>query len=95
VTVCAGVTARSSASDSAALLPSLEKAQELGDEAKEYELLGSDGYCTRIVDLEIVPHPLAKQPNAIEADHNMNRGVLKIKTRATFARYILPRWSMA
>lgn len=35
-----------------------------------------------------------KQPKAIEADYNMDGGVLKIKTRAALAGYVLRRWSI-
>lgn len=46
------------------------------------------------MDLEVVPHPGVKQPKAIEADYGMDGGVLKIKTRAALAGYVLRRWSI-
>ncbi|MFZ6673660.1 WYL domain-containing protein [Undibacterium sp. Xuan67W] len=76
------------------VLTRIVKVQELDGGADERELLGADDQWARIVDLEIVPHPGVKQPKAIEADYGMDGGVLKIKTRAALAGYVLRRWSI-
>lgn len=76
------------------VLSRITHATEVDGSVDEHELLGADEQWTRIVDLEIVPHPGVKQPKAIEADYGMNGGVLKIKTRAALAGYVLRRWSI-
>lgn len=76
------------------VLSRITHATEVNGSVDEHELLGADEQWTRIVDLEIVPHPGVKQPKAIEADYGMNGGVLKIKTRAALAGYVLRRWSI-
>ncbi len=42
----------------------------------------------------LVPHPGVKQPKAIEADCGMQDGILRIKSRAALAGYVLRRWSV-
>lgn len=76
------------------VLTRIAKAQEIDGEVAERELLPADEQWARIVDFEVVPHPGVKQPKAIEADYAMDRGVLKIKTRAALAGYVLRRWSI-
>lgn len=76
------------------VLSRVTKATELDGSAEERELLGADEQWARIVDLEVVPHPGVKQPKAIEADYGMDGGVLRIKTRAALAGYVLRRWSI-
>jgi hypothetical protein len=60
----------------------------------EEQLLISDDQWTRIVDMELVPHPGVAYPTAVEADYGMCNGVLRIKTRAALAGYFLRRWSV-
>lgn len=76
------------------VLTRIAKAQEVDGEISEHETLQADEQWARIVDLEVVPHPGVKQPMAIEADYGMDGGVLKIKTRAALAGYVLRRWSI-
>ena len=76
------------------VLTRIAKAQEIDGDVAEHELLSADEQWARIVDLEVVPHPGVKQPKAIEADYGMDGGVLKIKTRAALAGYVLRRWSI-
>ncbi|MDT7834707.1 WYL domain-containing protein [Aquabacterium sp. OR-4] len=76
------------------VLSRITKATEVAGSVEEHELLGADEQWARIVDLEVVPHPGVKQPKAIEADYGMDGGVLKIKTRAALAGYVLRRWSI-
>ena len=76
------------------VLTRITKVQQLDCEPETRELLSADEQWARIVDLEIVPHPGNKQPKAIEADYAMTAGVLKIKTRAALAGYVLRRWSI-
>lgn len=76
------------------VLTRVAKAQELDSEAEEHELLGADEQWARIVDIELVPHPGIQWPKAVEADYAMSDGVLRIKTRAALAGYVLRRWSI-
>lgn len=49
---------------------------------------------TRIVELELVPHPDQPYPEITEMDYSMTVGSLKIKLRAAIAGYILRKWSV-
>lgn len=49
---------------------------------------------TRIVELELVPHPDQLRPEITEMDYNMDGGVLKVNLRAATAGYILRQWSV-
>ena len=57
---------------------------------EDHELPDQDIQWTRIVELELVPHPANVQhPDAIEADYGMSDGVLRLKARAALAGYVL------
>lgn len=49
---------------------------------------------TRIVELELVPHPDRPRPEITEMDYGMRDGMLRIKLRAATAGYILRKWSV-
>jgi len=49
---------------------------------------------TRVVELELVPHPDQPRPEITEMDYSMEEGVLRMKLRAATAGYILRRWSV-
>jgi hypothetical protein len=49
---------------------------------------------TRIVELELVPHPDQPRPEITEMDYGMHDGVLRMKLRAATAGYILRKWSV-
>ncbi len=49
---------------------------------------------TRIVELELVPHPDQPYPEITLMDYNMDQGVLKVNLRAATAGYILRKWSV-
>jgi WYL domain len=76
------------------VLTRIAKAEHIEGDVHERELLAADEQWARMVDLEIVPHPGVRQPKAVEADYGMRDGVLKIKTRAALAGYVLRRWSI-
>jgi hypothetical protein len=76
------------------VLTRIAKAIETDAQAEEHELLGADEQWARIVDLELVPHPGVQWPKAIEADYAMIDGMLRVKTRAALAGYVLRRWSV-
>lgn len=62
--------------------------------SSEHERLAADDQWTRIVDLELVPHPAAEWPEGIEVDFDMREGCMKMRTRAALAGYLLQRWSV-
>lgn len=62
--------------------------------AEESELLSADEQWARIVELEVVPHPAIRWPDAVAADYSMDNGVLHLRTRAALAGYLLRRWSI-
>lgn len=76
------------------VLTRIAKAQEIEGGVAVHELLAADEQWARIVDLELVPHPGIAWPKAVEADYGMSDGVLRIKSRAALAGYVLRRWSI-
>ena len=68
------------------------KAAVLKESAGEGETLADDEQWARMVDLELVPHPNARWPQGVEADFGMESGVLRTRTRAALAGYLLRRW---
>jgi len=76
------------------VLTRIASVQVMEDDVPETEQLASDEQWVRMVDMEIVPHPDVKWPEAVAADYSMPGGVLKMKTRAALAGYVLRRWSI-
>ncbi|MBP6702583.1 MAG: WYL domain-containing protein [Vicinamibacteria bacterium] len=72
----------------------IEKAEILDERASEGETLDCDEQWTRIVDLELAPHPRAKWPEGIVADYGMEGGILRTRIRAALAGYFLHRWQV-
>jgi hypothetical protein len=65
-----------------------------GANVDPHELSSEDIQWTRIVELELVPHPDQPRPEITETDYGMEAGTLKIKLRAATAGYILRQWSV-
>lgn len=65
-----------------------------GAEVQSHEQSDQDIQWTRIVELELVPHPDQPRPEITEMDYSMNGGVLRVKLRAATAGYILRQWSV-
>jgi predicted DNA-binding transcriptional regulator YafY len=62
---------------------------------EEREMSDQDFQWSRIVELELVPHPANVQhPDTIEADYGMEGGVLRIRVRAALTGYLLRRWNV-
>lgn len=59
-----------------------------------HEMSNQDIQWTRIVELELVPHPDQPYPEITEMDYSMTEGSLKIKLRAAIAGYTLRKWSV-
>lgn len=71
-------------------------AEDLHDsKAEEHERSIADIQWSRIVPLELVPHPKnAKHKSVIEMDYGMSSGVLNVNVRAALAGYFLRQWSV-
>ena len=65
-----------------------------GAEVQPHERSDQDIQWTRIVELELVPHPDQPRPEITEMDYRMDGGVLRMKLRAATAGYILRQWSV-
>jgi hypothetical protein len=59
-----------------------------------HERSDQDIQWTRIVELELVPHPDQPRPEITVMDYKMEAGSLRMKLRAATAGYILRQWSV-
>ena len=66
----------------------------LDEETKANERPDNDIQWTRIVEVELVPHPDQSRPEITVRDFNMANGALEMKLRAAIAGYMLRRWSV-
>ena len=53
-----------------------------------------DRQWTRIVELELVPHPAQKRPEVTALDYAMSDGVLRLNERAALVGYLLRQWNV-
>ncbi len=65
-----------------------------GEEVQAHERGDQDIQWTRIVELELIPHPDQPRSEVTEMDYGMRDGVLRMKLRAATAGYILRKWSV-
>lgn len=65
-----------------------------GQPVAPHEMSDQDIQWTRIVELELVPHPDQPRPEITEMDYRMQGGVLRMKLRAATTGYILRQWSV-
>ncbi|WFE69502.1 WYL domain-containing protein [Thiomicrospira sp. R3] len=66
----------------------------LDEEPKANERPDNDIQWTRIVEVELVPHPDQPRPEITSRDFNMANGALEMKLRAAIAGYMLRRLSV-
>lgn len=59
---------------------------------EKHELSDKDIQWTRIVELELVPHPDQPRPEITELDYGMVNGGLRLRMRAAMAGYTLRKW---
>jgi hypothetical protein len=64
------------------------------EESKASERSDSDIQWTRIVELNLVPHPRLSRPEIIRMDYGMTNGSMGIRVRAAVAGYMLRHWSV-
>jgi len=74
------------------VLTRIKNPHPLKDQPGPHERGDQDIQWTRIVELELVPHPDQPHPEVTEMDYGMQDGVLRIKLRAATAGYILRTW---
>lgn len=72
----------------------ISKVEPFGGTPKPHESIAEDEQWMRTVQLQLVPHPNMKWPQAVELDYGMTHGVLHVTTRAAMAGYVLQRWSV-
>ncbi len=65
-----------------------------GAKVESHEQNDQDIQWTRIVELELVPHPDQLLPEITEMDFGMNSGALRMKQLAATAGHILRKWCM-
>lgn len=61
---------------------------------EEHETSNQDIQWTRIVELEMVPHPDQPRPEITVMDYGMSDGVLRMNLRAATAGYMLRQWNV-
>ncbi|WP_207000034.1 WYL domain-containing protein [Trinickia mobilis] len=62
--------------------------------AKRDESAENDPQWSRIIQLDLVPHPTHPRPELVKMDYGMLDGVFRLKVRAATAGYMLRRWSV-
>jgi len=65
-----------------------------GQNVAPNETSDQDIQWTRIVELELVPHPDQPRPEITEMDYAMREGVMRMRLRAATAGYTLRQWSV-
>lgn len=64
----------------------------LDEESMMHERMDADIQWTRIVELDLVPHPRLDRPEIIQMDYGMHDGSIRLRVRAAVAGYMLLRW---
>ncbi len=59
---------------------------------ERHELQSADIQWSRIVELDLVPHPNQDRPEIIQSDYGMTDGVLHLEVRAATVGYVLRQW---
>ena len=65
-----------------------------GNSVEKEETAEYDVQWSRIIELELVPHPSHPRPEVVHMDYGMLDGKLKVRVRAANAGYILRRWNV-
>jgi hypothetical protein len=59
-----------------------------------HERVDHDLQWSRIIELKLVPHPQNSRAELAQLDYQLDKGVLKVRVRASNAGYILRHWSV-
>ncbi len=76
------------------VLTRIEKPTILDGEILPEERPENDIQWTRIVELELIPHPRLDRPEIIRMDYGIQSESVRIRVRAAVAGYMLRRWSV-
>ena len=76
------------------VLTRIEAPTILDEEPQPHERPEHDIQWTRIVELDLVPHPRLARPEIIQMDYAMTSGAIRMRVRAAVAGYMLLRWSV-
>jgi hypothetical protein len=76
------------------VLTRMEKPTILDEDPSPHELPAEDHQWTRIVQLELIPHPDHPRPEVVIKDYGMSDGVLRLNIRATVLGYTLQQWQV-
>lgn len=63
-------------------------------EVHGHETADKDLQWSRVIELELVPHPSVQRPEVVKMDYDMPGGVLKVRARAANVGYMLRLWSV-
>jgi predicted DNA-binding transcriptional regulator YafY len=66
----------------------------IDEEPRANERPDNDIQWTRIVELDLVPHPRLARSEIIKMDYGMTDGSIRMRVRAAVAGYMLLRWSV-
>ena len=72
----------------------IDQPKLLDEEPQAHERPDNDIQWTRIVELDLVPHPRLGRPEIIRMDYGMQDGSIRMRVRAAVAGYMLLRWSV-
>lgn len=72
----------------------MDKPMLLDDEIQPHEQPDADNQWTRIVTLELIPHPNQSRPEIVMRDFGMKSGSLVLNVRAALAGYVLQQWGV-
>jgi hypothetical protein len=72
----------------------IEVPKLLDEESKTDERSDNDIQWTRIVELDLVPHPRLSRPEIIRMDYGITDGSMRMRVRAAVVGYMLLRWSV-
>jgi len=74
------------------IITRIEAPTLLDEEPQANELPDNDIQWTRIVELDLVPHPSVERPDIIKMDYGMTDGSIRMRVRAAVVGYMLQRW---
>lgn len=70
----------------------IENPTIINAESAVNERMDADIQWTRIVELDLVPHPRLSRPEIVQMDYGMQGGSIRLRVRAAVAGYMLLRW---
>jgi hypothetical protein len=76
------------------VLTRISRAEVIDDVVGAHETADHDVQWSRVINLELVPHPSVDRPDVVEADYEMTNGSLRLAARAANAGYMLRLWSV-